>query len=124
MQPAGEEGGAGGILGMGVAAGSVNLSRSCSRHIRLARIAIHTSRSGSADPMYSTDSGPTPRTFAIAPRARARRRRRDRIGRMREPVPALRAALRSHDARVAKVAEDVLEELERNLPARGRSARP
>src|SRR5262249_2077277 len=34
---------------------------------RFARTAIQTSRSGAAEPAYSTCSGPTPRTFAIGP---------------------------------------------------------
>ena len=34
---------------------------------RLARTATQTSRSGSADPAYSIDSGRTPRTFASGP---------------------------------------------------------
>src|SRR5204862_496029 len=42
-------------------------------------------------------------------------RHRDLLGRPREPVAALDASLAADDARVPEVAEDVLEELERNL---------
>src|SRR5205823_3227315 len=55
-----------------IAAGSSPLARSptvtCSSTARrLARTAIQTSRRRSAEPAYSTVSGPIPRTFAIGP---------------------------------------------------------
>ena len=83
---------------------------------RFARTAIQTSRRRSAEPAYSTCSGPTPRTFAIGPSTpRITSATVISSGRPREPVAAVDAALAADEAGVPQVAEDVLEELERDL---------
>ena len=83
---------------------------------RLARTATHTSRSGSAEPAYSTSSGRTPRTFASGPStARITSASVISAAGPRKPVAALRPALAAHEPRVAQVDQDVLEELERDL---------
>ena len=61
---------------------------------RLARTAIHTSRSGSALPSYSSSSERTPRTFASGPVDGADHLgERDLLRRPREPVAAVGPAL-------------------------------
>ena len=83
---------------------------------RLARTATQTSRRRSALPAYSTCSERTPRTFASGP-STARITSASVISSAgpREPVAAVRPAPARDEARVAEVAEDVLEEVRRDV---------
>ena len=82
---------------------------------RLARTATHSLPSASAAPPYLTVSGASPRTLASGPStARMTSAIVISVGRPREPVAALGSALAAHEAGVLQLAEDVLQELERD----------
>ena len=83
---------------------------------RLARTAIQTFRSGSERPAYLSASG------RVAAHARERSldgpddvRHGDLVRRSSQPVAAVHAALAAHQAGVLELAEDVLQELQRDV---------
>ncbi len=81
----------------------------------LARSPTQTSWSLPAVPRYSRSSGRSPRTVASGPStARMISATVTSIGRPGEPVAALGAALALHEAGVPQLAEDVLEESQRD----------
>ncbi len=82
---------------------------------RFARTAIHTRGSAAAAPGYSASSGGPPRTDASGPStARMMSATVSSVARLGEAEPALGAAVAAHDPGVPELAEDVLQEVERD----------